>query len=140
MSRKLYIVAVVLCLHSAVVCAADEQIRFEGRYEYRTDKESQEILGKQVCFFPTSPTSALVPRPTGDHRLPWFCFSNSVYAANMFGFELSMDSNTCGIQGNADISVTGYKRYTGEGDDNDIATLKAVLRKSQPEVLLCSNQ
>lgn len=45
---------------------------------------------------------------------------------------------SCGIQGTATVVVVGYNSYTGEGDGNDVAELKTVLNKSQPEPLLCS--
>jgi hypothetical protein len=131
-------IALSLLLCAAPLCAAESKITFEGKYEYRTDVESQEMLGEQVCFFPTKPSSENVPRPTGDHRLPWFCFTNSKQAAHLFGFALNARSNECGLKGNAKISVSSYKRYSGEGDDNDVATLDAVLVKSKPESLPCS--
>lgn len=117
---------------------AAEIITFEGKYEYRTDAESLEMLGEQVCFFPSKPSSAHVPRPTGDHRPPWFCFANSKQAARLFGFELKAAyPKRCGFRGSARIAVSRYLRYTGEGDGNDVATLDAVLEKSGPEPLSC---
>jgi hypothetical protein len=95
------------------------------------------MLGEQVCFVPSKPSSENVPRPTGDRRLPWFCFTNSKQAAHLFGFALNASSNECGFKGNAKITVSSYKRYTGEGDDNDVATIDAVLEKSKPESLPC---
>lgn len=126
----------LLCI--SVLCGAETKITFEGRYEYRTDTESLEMFGEQVCFFPSKPSSENVPRPIGDHRMPWFCFSNSNQAAHLFGFQLNTSSHECGFKGNATITVSSYKRYTGEGDDNDVAMLDAVLKKSKPESLPCS--
>jgi len=126
----------LLC--AAPLCVAETKITFEGRYEYRTDVESLEMLGEQVCFFPSKPSSENVPRPTGDYRLPWFCFTNSKQAAHLFGFALNARSNECGFKGNAKIKISSYKRYSGEGDDNDVATLDAVLIKSKLVSLPCS--
>lgn len=131
------VIALTTFLCTAELYAADTKITFEGSYEYRTDTESLEMLGEQVCFFPSKPSSENVPRPTGDHRMPWFCFTNSKQAAHLFGFELNASSHECGIKGNAKITVFSYKRYTGEGDDNDVATLDLVVEKSKPESLPC---
>ena len=132
------VIASTTLLCAAALYAAETTISFEGRYEYRTDSESLEMLGEQVCFFPSRPSSQNVPRPTGDRRLPWFCFTNSKQAAHLLGFALNAGSYECGLKGNAKITVSSYKRYTGEGDDNDVATLDAVLEKSKPESLPCS--
>jgi hypothetical protein len=131
-----FFTAVVLTFYSNFVSAAD-QLTFDGSYEYRSDQESLEIIGKQVCFYPSQPTSTLIPRSSGDQRLAWFCFSNSQKAANMLGFSLSKQSKACGIRGTAKVTVVEYKRYTGEGDGNDVATLKVVLEKSPPQALPC---
>ncbi len=51
---------------------------------------------------------------------------------------MNTHQNSCGIQGTATVVVVRYNRYTGEGDGNDVAKLKTVLSKSQPEPLPCS--
>lgn len=56
----------------------------------------------------------------------------------MLGFKMSTKQKACGIQGTATVVVVGYKRYSGEGDDNDVAELKTVLSKSKPEPLPCT--
>jgi len=138
MKYQLCAIASLILLHAGVLCAAETKVSFEGMYEYRTDAESLEMLGEQVCFFPSGLTSKKVPRPSGDHRLPWFCFTNSKEAAHLFGFALSARPKECGFRGSAKIVVSGYKRYSGEGDDNDVATLDAVVEKSKPKSLPCS--
>ena len=132
------IASATLLLCTPVPGAAEAKITLEGRYEYRTDPESLEMLGEQVCFFPSKPSSENVPRPIGDHRVPWFCFTNSKQVAHLFGFKLNASSHECGFKGNAKIKVTGYKRYPGDGDDNDVAMLDAVLKKTKPVSLPCS--
>lgn len=126
-------------LYCAAASAADAPLTFEGRFEFRTDQESLEIIGKQVCFFPAPPISKSIPRPAGDHRLPWFCFSNSAVAASRLGISMSAHPKSCGIRGTATVVVMGYNHYSGEGDGNDVAELETVLNKSQPEPVQCSN-
>lgn len=118
-------------------CAMAAPLTFEGRYEFRTDDGSLDVLGKQVCFYPSAPTAVLVPRPPGDRRLPWFCFANSRKAATMIGFNLLRKTSSCGVAGEARVTVAHYRRYAGAGDGNDVATLTTVLSKSVPKPLPC---
>ena len=136
--NKLSVLTALLLLASFGAHAASEESTFFGRYEYRTDELSLDIIGKQVCFYPSGPSASLVPRPAGDRRLPWFCFSNSDAAAKILGFRLTGPTKGCGIRGSATLTVSDYFLYTKEGDGNDIATLKTVRRKSRPELLPCS--
>jgi hypothetical protein len=122
---------------TASASESERSFTFEGRYEFRSDSETLEVLGKQVCFYPSGPTAAIVPRPKGDHRLPWFCFANSKSAAHMLGFKLIKDAKSCGSFGNATVTVSNYKRYTGESDGSDIATLTVVLSKAPARPLPC---
>ena len=62
------VIASTTLLCAAALSAAEKAISFEGRYEYRADSESLEMLGEQVCFFPSKLSSQNVPRPTGDCR------------------------------------------------------------------------
>lgn len=55
----------------------------------------------------------------------------------MFGFKLAKHAKTCGVYGNAMVTVSNYKPYSGEGDGNDIATLMSVSSISPPKALPC---
>lgn len=131
------VVASMIILCAAVAHASATTITFAGRYEYRTDAESLEVLGEQVCFFPSKASSVNVPRPPGDSRLPWFCFTDSRQAAHLLGFALNVPSKECGFKGEAKVTVSNYKRYAGEGDGNDVAILVDVLEKLKPRSLPC---
>ncbi len=130
--------AALLLLVSLSASPAIAETTFSGRFEYRTDPESLDVIGRQVCFFPSGRSAHRVPRPTGDKRLPWFCFSNSETAAKMLGFRLEASPKGCGIRGTATVTVSNYVLYTKEGDGNDIATLKSVVRNAGPEQLPCN--
>lgn len=114
-----------------------QTLRLEGRYDYRTDEESRDVLGRQVCFLPSAASARLLPRTPSDRRLAWFCFSDSEEAARAFSFPLAAQAGTCGVTGTALIDVAGYQVYQGEGDGNDVATLVQVLSKSSPAALPC---
>ena len=130
----------LLLLSSICAHAASAEMTFSGRYEFRTDQESLDMLGKQVCFFPSGSSARQVPRPVGDKRLPWFCFSDSEAAARMLGFRLTTPAQGCGVGGRATVTVSSYVLYTKEGDGNDMADIKAVIRKTGPESLPCSQK
>lgn len=130
--------AALLLLASLGAHAVAAAMTLSGRYEYRTDPESLDVIGRQVCFFPSEPSARQVPRPAGDRRLPWFCFSNPEAAARMLGLRLDPPHKNCGVRGNATVTVDNYVLYTKEGDGNDIATLMSVVRQSKPEPLPCN--
>jgi hypothetical protein len=130
-------------LFSLLPCAAgaveahNQTLRLEGRYEYRTDEESLEVLGRQVCFVPSASSAKLLPRRPSDRRLAWFCFTDSEQAARAFGFPLAALAGACGVTGTASIDVSAFQVFHDEGDGNDVATLVHVHSKSVPARLPC---
>jgi len=121
-----------------VESAFSQTLRLEGRFEFRTDEESKDVLGDQVCFFPDHLTARLVPREKSDRRLVWFCFANTADAKRMLNISSSLPSKNCGYAGNATVAVTGYKVYLGEGDGNDVAVLVNVTSLSKSESIKCA--
>lgn len=121
----------------AAFAATPQELRLEGRFEYRTDQESKDVIGDQVCFFPGSATASLVPREKADRRLVWFCFANTRDAKRMLQIPSSLPAHSCGYAGNAVVTVTSYKVYRGEGDDNDVALLKHVASVSRGDLIKC---
>jgi len=115
-----------------------QELRLDGRFEYRTDEESRDVLGDQVCFFPDSLTARLLPREKSDRRLAWFCFSNAADAKRMLNVPSSKPARSCGYAGKAVVTVTDYKVYRGEGDGNDVALLKSVGSASKSETIKCA--
>lgn len=136
--NKLPAIATLFFLSGFSAHATAGELTFSGHYEYRADQESLDIIERQVCFYPSGASTRLVPRPAGDRRLPWFCFSNSQLAAKMLGFSLTEPTHNCGIRGTATVVVSDYVRYAKEGDGNDIAKLKTVKHKNKSEPLPCS--
>lgn len=131
------VLSALLLFSSLGTNATATEITLSGRYEYRTDEESLDIVGRQVCFFPSASSAGKVPRPASDKRISWFCFSNSETAARMLGFSLKAPAKACGIRGQAMVTVSDYILYTKEGDGNDVATLRTVVQQSAPETLPC---
>jgi hypothetical protein len=121
----------------AVSCFASPSMTLSGKYEYRTDPESIEVVGDFVCFYPSSKSAALLPRPKSDRRLPWFCFSNHHKAKEIFGLSAHIDGAVCGFTGEATIHVSEYITYRGEGDGFDTARLQAASGVTKPKALPC---
>lgn len=115
-----------------------QELRLEGRFEYRIDEESRDVLGDQVCFFPDSLTARQLPREKSDRRLAWFCFTDTSDAKRKLNIPRSTPAMSCGYSGNAVITVTDYKVYRGEGDGNDVALLKKVVSASISEAIKCT--
>jgi hypothetical protein len=94
----------VLGFLSVVSLAATGPVELSGRYEYRTDAESLNIVGDAVCFFPDSASIARVPRPQLIKRTLWFCFSATPQARAALGIEEA--PSPCGITGAARVIVS----------------------------------
>ena len=66
-SRADVVVVVLLALAlatgvSMTSLAGPDSVELSGRYEYRTDAESLNIIGDAVCFFPDTASTERVPR------------------------------------------------------------------------------
>jgi hypothetical protein len=123
------------------ICATSvlaQELRLEGRFEYRTDEESRDVLGEQVCFFPERSTAGFVPRDKSDRRLVWFCFSNTSDAKRMLQIPSLLPAKSCGYAGNAAITIADYRLYRGEGDGNDVALLKKAALVSKGVSIECT--
>jgi len=116
---------------------AANEIAVSGRYELRTDAQSQEILGGMPCFYPGPESAKLLPRPAGDKRLAWFCFKNKEESKKLLNIPDQIKGKNCGISGQAVLKVANYVSYNGEGDGVDMAVLVAVTEKSAPRKLAC---
>lgn len=130
-------VSIYLAMSASSALAASQTLQFDGRFEHRTDPESQEIIGNQICFYPSVKSSSSLPRAPEDRRLPWFCFSETESAAKQLQISLQAPVGVCGTTGTATVEVDNYKVYSGEGDDNDLASLRMVLKQSKPLPLPC---
>lgn len=117
----------------------NKKIILEGTYEFRSDQNSLEIRGKQICFFPNESSAKIIPKLPEDIRLSWFCFSNTEYAAYALNISLA-DSTNCGVDGLAKIVVADYEIFKEEGEGNDLAKLLEVIEISNTKPLLCEEK
>ena len=120
----------------ASVSYAEDQIKITGSYTYRTDEQSQEIIGDLVCFTPDPSSKKLIPRQKNDFRDVWFCFNNSAEALKLLNVKSELN-NKCGYEAEAKVIVKDYKVYSGEGDGFDTADLVSVTYVAPQKIMSC---
>ena len=126
----------ILVLIFASVSYAEDQIKITGSYTYRTDEQSQEIIGDLACFTPDSASKKLIPRQENDRRDVWFCFNNSEQALKLLKVKSELN-NKCGYEAEAKVIIKDYKVYSGEGDGFDTANLVSVTTVAPQKIISC---
>lgn len=122
-----------------LLCVASShaaELTLEGMFERRTDAYSKRVLGEAVCFIPDAKHAGALPRPAGDERRAWFCFSNRAHAVKAFA--IARAGKGCGLRGSATITVSGYALSKGDGESVDTARLERVLAKGAPRPIPCN--
>lgn len=128
-------IPVLLIALAAGPAAAAEALTVEGTWERRTDADTRRVLGDAVCFHPDEKFEKALPRPAGDERRAWFCFSNRAQSMKALGVPAS--GKGCGSRGSATVTVSGYA--LGKGDEAvDRARLDRVHAKSPPKPIPCN--
>ena len=122
---RLRLLLAALGLLSLASLAASDPVELSGRYEYRTDAESLNIIGDAVCFFPDPASISKVPRSPPPKRTLWFCFSATPHA--LAALAIPATPSRCGYTGAGRVIVRNYKPYLGEGDGHDVADLVRVI-------------
>lgn len=117
------------------VLAQAGELKLEGTWERRTDADSRRVLGDAVCFLPDEKHEKSLPRPAGDDRRAWFCFSNRAEA--MKALAIPARGKPCGLRGAATVEVSQYT--LGKGDEAvDRARLERVLAKGRAKPIPCN--
>ncbi|MGW8392347.1 hypothetical protein [Pseudoduganella sp. HUAS MS19] len=127
----------LFCVLSTAASAAPSTLTLSGRYEYRTDPASLEMLDGRVCFYPTGRSATLLPRPASDQRLPWFCFKNDAQAKKLLGLPGQRQAPACGVAGEATVKVADYVVFLEQADGYDTAVLHAVSGRKEAGPLPC---
>lgn len=126
----------ILALFFASNSYAEDKIKIDGYYTYRTDEQSQEIIGDLVFFTPASTSSALIPGQKNGRRDVWFCFNNSTEALKLFKIKSELTVK-CGYEAEAKIIIKNYKVYNCEGDYFDTANLVSVTSVAPQRTIPC---
>lgn len=98
-------------------------VTLTGTYSRTLDPEYLEYMGDGICFEPNKTSSALVPRPKGDERTAWFCFSNFEQAKKIFKLPDSIKKGFSKYEGKATITIKDYKLFVEETEGFDLTQL-----------------
>jgi hypothetical protein len=108
-----------------------------GRFDRRLDEETLAKQGDVLCFFPKGTSASLVPRGKSDPRLPWFCFSNQKKAKSLLRANGDKVKGSCGIQGEATVTVTHYVANLQASEVFDTARIVKLKSSTGPRPLPC---
>ena len=131
-------IAVLPALVVILICSsslAANEVSVFGRYELRTDAQSQEMPNGLVCFYPAMESSVLLRSPD-DMPVIWFCFKNEAASKKMLGIPEHVKGKDCGVSGHANVRGSNYA-VKAKGDGYYTAVLVAVTAHSAPEILAC---
>lgn len=115
-------------------------VTLTGTYSRTLDPEYLEYMGDGICFEPDTKSSALVPRPKGDERTAWFCFSNFVQAKKTFKLPDSIKKGYCSYEGKATISIKDYNLFIEETEGSDLTQLVSAKNITPAKVVKCETQ
>ncbi len=85
-------------------------VTLTGTYSRTLDPEYLDYMGDAICFEPNKTSSALIPRPKGDERTAWFCFSNFEQAKKYFNCQI-LSKNTIAsmkVRQQLPLTITTY--------------------------------
>jgi hypothetical protein len=99
------------------------EVTLTGTYSRTLDPEYLEYMGDGICFEPDQKSSALVPRPKGDERTAWFCFSNFEQAKKTFKLPDTIKKDFCKYEGKATITIKDYNLFIEETEGSDLTQL-----------------
>jgi hypothetical protein len=114
------------------------QVTVSGTIERRTDDDSTEMIGDQICLFPERASAKAIPREAGDSRDPWFCFSNRISAMKKLQVPSKKPKGACGYRLEATVQVTDYVADRTESTVFDTARLVQVVAQSAIRNLPCN--
>jgi hypothetical protein len=137
MSHRTALLAALSYISLAGPCLAASALSVDGRYEYRTDPQSVEMLGSLVCFFPSPASATALPRAPSDKRLAWFCFRNEAQSKSLLKIPGAALPKYCGYSGVAAVTIDGHIPFLAEGGGFDTAVLVSVQSNSAPVPLKC---
>ena len=99
------------------------EVTLTGTYSRNLDPEYLEYMGDGICFEPDQKSSAHIPRPKGDERIAWFCFSNFEQAKKTFKLPDTIKKDYCKYEGKATITIKDYNLFVVETEGSDLTQL-----------------
>ena len=104
--------------------------------ERRTDKESLEHVGDNLCFTVSGVSGIHIPRD-GDQRAAWFCFSERDAAIRSLKLPSTPAKATCGYRAPATVVVGNYVVNRQESEVFDTASLLVVKHRGPLSPIPC---
>ncbi|WP_174493918.1 hypothetical protein [Acinetobacter sp. Marseille-Q1623] len=113
------------------------QATLTGTYSRELDPEYVDYLGDHICFTPDKKSASLIPRPKGDERIVYFCFSNFEQAKKTFKLPNSIQKGYCSYEGKATITIKNYELFFIESEGFDHTTLISAKNVTPAKAVKC---
>lgn len=115
-------------------------VTLTGTYSRILEPEYLEYMGDAICFEPDQKSSVHIPRPKGDERTAWFCFSNFEQAKKTFKLPDTIKKGYCSYEGKAAVSIKDYKLFVEETEGTDLTKLVAAKNITPAKAVKCKTQ
>ena len=112
-------------------------VTLTGTYSLNLDPEYLEYMGDGICFEPDQKSSAHIPRPKGDERIAWFCFSNFEQAKKTFKLPDTIKKDYCKYEGKATITIKDYNLFVVETEGSDLTQLVSAKNITPAKAVKC---
>ena len=113
------------------------KVTLTGTYSRNLDPEYLEYMGDGICFEPDQKSSAHIPRPKGDERIAWFCFSNFEQAKKTFKLPDTIKKDYCKYEGKATITIKDYNLFVVETEGSDLTQLVSAKNITPAKAVKC---
>ena len=112
-------------------------VTLTGTYSRTLDPEYLEYMGDAICFETDKKSSVHIPRPKGDERTAWFCFSNFEQAKKTFKLPDTIKKDYCSYEGKATITIKDYKLFVEETEGFDVTQLISAKNITPAKAVKC---
>jgi hypothetical protein len=116
------------------------QATLTGKFSRNLDPEYVDYMGDDICFEPNKTSAALIPRPKGDTRDVWFCFSNFDTAKKTFKLPDNIKKGYCQYEGQATIQIKDYHLFIEETEGFDATKLVSASNITPAKEIKCKVQ
>mgnify|MGYP003593633932 FL=1 len=116
------------------------KVTLTGTYSRNLDPEYLEYMGDGICFEPDQKSSAHIPRPKGDERIAWFCFSNFEQAKKTFKLPDTIKKDYCKYEDKATITIKDYNLFVVETEGSDLTQLVSAKNITPAKAVKCETQ
>ena len=113
------------------------KVTLTGTYSRNLDPDNLEYKGDGICFEPDQKSSAHIPRPKGDERIAWFCFSNFEQAKKTFKLPDTIKKDYCKYEGKATITIKDYNLFVVETEGSDLTQLVSAKNITPAKAVKC---